>query len=74
MENIAEPYTSHSYKLISAIDHSGTYSNGHYTCFVLDKASNQWFWCNAPIVAKPRISLCLNPYHVVYCLDPLAII
>ena len=74
VEKIAEPHTRHSYRLISAIDHSGTYSNGHYTCFVLDKASNQWFWCNDSIVEKTSISLCLSPYLLFYRLERLEIL
>ena len=74
VEKIVEPHTKHSYRLISVIDHSGSYSNGHYTCFVLDKSSNQWFWCNDSIVEKTSISLCSNPYALFYHLDRLEIL
>ena len=40
-EEIEEPHTKHAYDLISVIDHSGSFSNGHYSCFVLDVSSSQ---------------------------------
>ena len=65
-EEIEEPHTKHAYDLISVIDHSGTFLNGHYTCFVLDVASNQWFLCNDSSVEKSDLSKCLHPYVLFY--------
>ena len=65
-EEIEEPHTKHAYDLISVIDHSGTFSNGHYTCFVLDVPSGQWFLCNDSSVEKSSLSKCLNPYVLFY--------
>ena len=65
-EEIEEPHTKHAYDLISVIDHSGTFSNGHYTCFVLDGPSGQWFLCNDSSVEKSSLSKCLNPYVLFY--------
>ena len=73
VEKIAEPHTRHAYKLISVIDHSGPYSNGHYTCFVQDQTSKQWFCCNDSIVDKSDISLCQNPYVLFYRIDKLEV-
>ena len=61
-EEIEEPHTKHAYDLISVIDLSGTFSNGHYTCFVLDVPSNQWFLCNDSSVKKSSLYMCLSSY------------
>jgi len=74
IEKIVEPHTKHNYKLISVIDHSGTHSNGHYTCFVQDRASKQWFWCNDSVVEKTNISLCMNPYLLFYRFEQLEVL
>ena len=65
-EEIEEPHTRHAYDLISVIDHSGSFSNGHYSCFVLDVPSGQWFLCNDSRVEKSSLSKCLNPYVLFY--------
>ena len=72
-EKIAKPHMRHAYKLISVIDHSGPYSNGHYTCFVQDQTSKQWFCCNDSIVNKSDISLFPNPYILFYRIDKLEV-
>ena len=62
----SDPPISHVYRLVGIIDHSGTFSDGHYTCFVLDRSSNKWFLCNDSVVKQSDPSLCKNPYVFFY--------
>ena len=62
----SEPHTSHSYDLISVIEHSGPFDNGHYTCVVREPRSGQFFFCNDSVVKPVDVSQFKAPYVLFY--------
>ena len=65
-EKTAEPCTVHNYCLFSVIEHSGTCGNGHYTCYVQEPRSRQWYFCNDSFVEKSDIGKYKYPYILFY--------
>ena len=66
VEKSSEPHTSHSYDLISVIEHSGPFDNGHYTCVVREPRSGQFFFCNDSVVKPVDVSQFKAPYVLFY--------
>ena len=66
VEKSSEPHTSHSYDLISVIEHSGPFDSGHYTCVVREPRSGQFFLCNDSVVKPADVSQFKAPYVLFY--------
>ena len=62
----SEPCTIYNYCLFSVIEHSGLCGNGHYTCYVQELRSRQWYFCNDSFVEKSDIVKCKYPYVLFY--------
>ena len=45
-------FFSSKYSLVATINHSGTLDKGHYTAFVKDSKSLDWYFCNDKSVSK----------------------
>ena len=68
IEKGPDPQVRQIYKLLAIIDHSGSYTDGHYTSFVLDRSSDKWFLCNDSVIKQTDLALCKNPYVLFYVL------
>ena len=66
VEKSSEPHTSHPYDLISVIEHSGPFDNGHYTCVVREPRSGQFFFCSDSVVKPVDVSQFKAPYVLFY--------
>ena len=54
------------YRLLATVNHSGTLERGHYTAYVRDTVSNDWWFCNDKAVIRASVANLSNSNSTLF--------